>query len=76
MRFDPWNGVEAHQPLGSIMRLRKLAYEKSAAFRSQRNATPVTEPLSSPFTPREPELEAILPTEKRVPANRNVLSPD
>lgn len=76
MRFDPWNGVEAHQPLGSIMRLRKLAYEKSAAFRSQRNATPVTEPLSCPFTRREPELEAILPTEKRVPANRNVFSPD
>lgn len=50
MRFSPWNGIEAHQPLGSIMRLRKLAYEKSAAFRAQRNATPVTEPQSNPLT--------------------------
>jgi hypothetical protein len=49
MHFSPWNGIAAHQPLGSIMRLRKLAYEKSAAFRSQRNATPVTEPVSCPF---------------------------
>ena len=49
MRFSPWNGIKAHQPLGSIMRLRKLAYEKSAAFRSQRNAMPVTEPMSCPL---------------------------
>lgn len=49
MHFSPWNGVTAHQPLGSIMRLRKLAYERSAAFRSQRNATPVTEPVGCPF---------------------------
>ncbi|WP_337184041.1 catalase family protein [Shinella sp.] len=49
MRFSPWNGIVAHQPLGSIMRLRKLSYEKSAAFRSQRNATPVSEPVFCPF---------------------------
>ncbi|MGJ7043516.1 hypothetical protein J2Y63_006800 [Shinella sp. BE166] len=49
LHFSPWNGIEAHRPLGSIMRLRKLAYEKSAAFRSQRNAIPVTEPLHCPF---------------------------
>lgn len=59
MHFSPWNGVVAHQPLGSIMRLRKLAYERSASFRSQRNETPVTEPLSCPFghgtDGREPE---------------------
>lgn len=54
MRFSPWNGIEAHQPLGSIMRLRKLAYEKSVAFRSQRNPMPVMEPMSCPFTRREP----------------------
>lgn len=52
MRFSPWNGIAAHRPLGSIMRLRKLAYEKSAAFRSQRNATPVSEPVSCPFAHR------------------------
>lgn len=49
MHFSPWNGIIEHQPLGSIMRLRKLAYERSAAFRSQRNRTPVTEPLTCPF---------------------------
>ncbi|WP_245582498.1 catalase family protein [Neorhizobium lilium] len=49
MHFSPWNGLAAHQPLGSIMRLRKLAYQRSAAFRSQRNETPVTEPLICPF---------------------------
>ena len=49
MHFSPWNGIAAHQPLGSIMRLRKLAYQRSTAFRSQRNETPVTEPLTCPF---------------------------
>ena len=49
MHFSPWNGVTSHQPLGSLMRLRKLAYHRSAAFRSQRNETPVTEPMTCPF---------------------------
>ncbi len=49
MHFSPWNGITAHQPLGSIMRLRKLAYQRSSAFRSQRNETPVTEPMQCPF---------------------------
>jgi len=49
MKFSSWNGVVAHRPLGSIMRLRKLAYEKSAVFRSQRNATAVSEPARCPF---------------------------
>jgi hypothetical protein len=49
MHFSPWNGIADHQPLGSIMRLRKLAYQRSAAFRSQRNETPVTEPMQCPF---------------------------
>ena len=26
MRFDPWGGLEAHRPLGEIMRARKAAY--------------------------------------------------
>ncbi|HEX2146914.1 MAG TPA: catalase family protein [Pseudorhizobium sp.] len=49
MHFSPWNGLAAHQPLGSIMRLRKLSYERSAAFRSERNPTSVKEPLACPF---------------------------
>lgn len=49
MKFSPWNGIAAHRPLGQIMRLRKLAYERSAAFRSERNPTAVTEPRTCPF---------------------------
>ena len=26
MKFDPWNAIEAHKPLGNIMRARKHAY--------------------------------------------------
>lgn len=49
MKFSPWNGIKKHQPLGQIMRMRKLAYERSAAFRSERNPIPVTEPRTCPF---------------------------
>lgn len=44
MGFSPWHGIEAHRPLGSLMRLRKQAYARSQQFRSERNATPVREP--------------------------------
>lgn len=47
MGFRPWNALAAHRPLSSIMRMRKLAYQQSQDFRSQRNATPVTEPTSA-----------------------------
>jgi hypothetical protein len=51
MAFSPWHGLEAHRPLGSIMRLRKAVYAMSADFRSTRNRCPIHEPTS---------LEAIL----------------
>ena len=38
LAFNPWNGVEAHRPLGSIMRVRKLAYESSSRQRHDLNA--------------------------------------
>ncbi|TCP85176.1 hypothetical protein C8J31_107142 [Rhizobium sp. PP-CC-2G-626] len=44
LSFRPWNGIVAHQPLGSIMRMRRQAYDSSAAFRSERNPVPVREP--------------------------------
>lgn len=47
MGFSPWHGIEAHRPLGSLMRLRKSAYASSQRFRSERNATPVGEPASA-----------------------------
>lgn len=44
LSFNPWNGVEAHRPLGSIMRVRKPAYERSTAFRHTQNAVERREP--------------------------------
>ena len=45
MAFSPWHGIAAHRPLGSIMRLRKLAYETSAKFRASQG-TLVREPAT------------------------------
>lgn len=44
MSFSPWHGIAAHRPLGSIMRVRKMAYEMSARFRAERNGQPMVEP--------------------------------
>ena len=44
MAFNPWHGVAAHRPLGSIMRIRKSAYALSAGFRAVHNREPVVEP--------------------------------
>ncbi len=46
LSFNPWNGIEAHRPLGSIMRVRKPAYERSTAFRHAENAIDRVEPDS------------------------------
>ena len=44
MAFSPWHGVLAHRPLGSIMRVRKAAYQMSARFRFERTGHLVQEP--------------------------------
>ena len=44
MTFNPWRGLLAHQPLGSVMRARRRAYESSAAYRRQRSGQPIAEP--------------------------------
>ncbi len=44
MSFSPWHGLAAHRPLGSIMRLRKTAYEASAGFRAKRSGRAIVEP--------------------------------
>ncbi len=44
MSFSPWHGLAAHRPLGSIMRLRKSAYEASARFRSEHTGKVIIEP--------------------------------
>jgi Catalase len=44
LSFDPWRCLRDHQPLGSIMRLRKDAYRMSANLRHQANQRPRVEP--------------------------------
>lgn len=38
MKLNVWYGLEEHRPLGSVNRLRKELYERSADFRSRVNA--------------------------------------
>lgn len=40
MKLNPWDGLVAHRPLGSINRLRKPVYEMSRKKREAVNATP------------------------------------
>lgn len=40
LSFSPWNALQAHQPLGGVMRVRREAYQFSATFRQQFNACP------------------------------------
>ncbi|MET0439916.1 MAG: catalase family protein, partial [Devosia sp.] len=44
MGFAPWHGLTDHQPLGSIMRARRLSYDRAQRFRSEHNATAVRSP--------------------------------
>ncbi|HKS12220.1 MAG TPA: catalase family protein [Pseudomonas sp.] len=44
MAFSPWHGLEAHRPLGGIMRVRKPTYEMSSGFRASHNGCPIHEP--------------------------------
>ncbi len=46
LSFDPWHAVEAHRPLGGIMRSRKRAYEVSRHFRYGANGIAPREPAS------------------------------
>jgi hypothetical protein len=44
MAFNPWHGLAAHRPLGSVMRVRKETYRASAGFRGEHNGCPMMEP--------------------------------
>lgn len=46
MSFSPWHGLAAHRPLGSIMRLRKSAYEASSRFRAEHTGVSIAEPTT------------------------------
>jgi hypothetical protein len=43
LSFNPWHCLADHQPLGSIMRLRKEAYRTSSVFRHEKNHKPMIE---------------------------------
>ena len=47
LAFSPWHGLAAHQPLGSVMRARRRAYEMSARFRADNNGVPIAEPRAA-----------------------------
>jgi len=44
LAFSPWHGVAAHRPLGSVMRLRRQAYQNAQRFRAQKNQRALSEP--------------------------------
>lgn len=44
MSFSVWHGVEAHQPLGPINRVRRANYAAAADFRRAANGCPLHEP--------------------------------
>ena len=44
LRFSPWTGLAAHQPLGGVNRARREAYRHSADFRARANGCPLHEP--------------------------------
>jgi hypothetical protein len=40
MAFSPWHGLEAHRPLGGIMRVRRPVYAALQRERSDRSGCP------------------------------------
>jgi hypothetical protein len=44
LSFDPWRCLAAHQPLGSIMRLRREVYRASSVFRHDKDQKRIHEP--------------------------------
>lgn len=54
LAFNPWHGLEAHRPLGSVNRARQGVYGLSAAFRGERNGCPMREPRAWAGLSEEP----------------------
>jgi hypothetical protein len=54
MSFNPWHGLEAHQPLGSVNRARMVAYAEGAQVRAQRNGCPIHHPAAAVALPDAP----------------------
>lgn len=47
LSFSVWNGIAAHQPLGSVNRCRKDSYKASAEFRGRANGCPMHQPTGA-----------------------------
>lgn len=47
LSFSVWNGITAHQPLGSVNRVRKDNYKAAADFRGRANGCPMHQPRAS-----------------------------
>lgn len=45
--FNPWHGIEAHRPLGAVMRARKVAYAASVEMRGRLGGCPIHEPSTA-----------------------------
>lgn len=48
MTFNPWNGLQEHQPLGGINRVRKLIYQQLGKYRQQHNQSNIHPSSSIP----------------------------
>jgi hypothetical protein len=46
LSYSPWHTLEAHRPLGSIMRSRRHAYPSSSTYRHTVNGVPEHEPTT------------------------------
>ncbi|MFI6317150.1 hypothetical protein ACIBG8_06510 [Nonomuraea sp. NPDC050556] len=46
LSFNPWHALQAHRPLGSIMRSRRYAYPSSSAYRHTVNGVAEHEPAT------------------------------
>lgn len=46
LSFNPWHAMAAHQPLGNVMRARRLAYAMSSKYRHTANGRQMLEPNS------------------------------
>ncbi len=44
LSFSPWHALEAHRPLGGVMRSRLKAYEEAIRYRAKRNERERVEP--------------------------------
>ncbi len=51
LTFRPWRGVEAHRPLGNVMRARRQVYPVAAGRRAELTGCPMHEPVAQPKLP-------------------------